>query len=111
MISQRTTPEMKQPLTLQQLRFIENGAAKHIQKIVRGKFTRKWYKAYMKRKQFGVPFSGIEILQYPFLRQFAKLNMDLHSEFKRDEKEESVIKEDQKSKEEAANEYQKLKGI
>ena len=107
MISQRSTSEMKQPLTLQQLRFIENGSATHIQKVVRGKFTRKWYKSYMKRKQFGVPFSGIEILQYPFLRQFARLNMDLHSEFKRDDKEERKV---QKSKDDASNEYQKLKG-
>jgi len=52
---------------------------------VRGSFTRKWYKAYTKRKQFGVPFSGIEIMQYPFLRQFAKLNMDLHTDYNREE--------------------------
>lgn len=64
----------------------------------------------MKRKQFGVPFSGIEILQFPFLRQFAKLNMDLHSEFKRDDEEDSKTKEEQKSRQEASNEYQKLKG-
>jgi len=95
-----------QPLTLQQLRFIENGAATQVQKIIRGKFTRKWYQAYMKRKRFGVPFSGIEIIQYPFLRQFAKLNMDLHSEFKRDDEKKGKLTQDK----EVDSEYQKLLG-
>ena len=59
----------------------------------------------MKRKRFGVPFSGIEIIQYPFLRQFAKLNMDLHSDFNRDEEE-----KDKEEKDKQENEYKKLLG-
>ena len=84
-----------QQLSLAQLRFVEHESARYIQKIIRGKFTRKWYKAYNKRKHFGVPFSGIEILQYPFLRQFAKLNMDLHSDYKRDKEENEAVKDDE----------------
>lgn len=93
-------------LTLAQLRYIEHGSARHIQKMVRGRFTRKWYKAYQKRKKFGVPFSGIEIIQYPFLRQFAKLNMDLHSDYNRDE----IDKAAKKVTAEETSEFQRLKG-
>jgi hypothetical protein len=60
----------------------------------------------MKRKQFGVPFSGIEIIQYPFLKQFAKLNMDLHSEYKRDEEKASQSK----LSEEVNSEFQRIQG-
>lgn len=94
-----------QQLSLAQLRYVEHGSARYIQKIVRGKFTRKWYKAYNKRKYFGVPFSGIEILQYPFLRQFAKLNMNLHIDYKRDEEQKEVGRND-----ETDNAYNKLIG-
>lgn len=93
-------------LTLPQLRYIENGAARHIQKMARGLFTRKWYKAYMKRKRFGVPFSGVEIMQYPFLRQFARLNMDLHSDYNREE----YKKLSEKQPDDVNTEFQRLKG-
>lgn len=73
-----------QQVTMQQLRLIEEWAATQIQKIIRGGMTRKWYRAYKRSKKFGVPFSGIEINKDPFLRQFAKLNMDLHLDFIRE---------------------------
>ena len=91
MVGQRNS----KTLTMQQFRLIEEGAATQIQKLVRGGMTRKWYREYMKRKKFGVPFSGIEINKDPFLRQFAKLNSDLHLNFIRDEEDKEKNEEDE----------------
>lgn len=55
-------------LTLKGLREIENRAAVKIQKVVKGYFTRKWYLNYVTRRKLGVPFSGLEFAQHPFLR-------------------------------------------
>lgn len=107
MVSKNKEQGKNEQLTIGQLRYIENGSAKYIQKMIRGTFTRKWYKAYQKRKNFGVPFSGIEITMYPFLRQFARLNMDLHSDYKREEEK----KADQSVSQKEKSEFQKLKGM
>lgn len=65
---------------MRELREIEEAAAAVIQKYTRGYFTRKWYLNYMVRKKLGVPFSGLEFSQNPFLRQFNKPNvLYLHS--------------------------------
>ena len=42
--------------------------------MIRGFFARKWYLNYVVRKKLGVPFSGLEFAQNPFLRQFNKPN-------------------------------------
>lgn len=66
-------------LTLKGLREIENRAAVKIQKIVKGYFTRKWYLNYVTRRKLGVPFSGLEFAEHPFLRQFNLANQRLHA--------------------------------
>lgn len=55
-------------LTLKGLREIENKAAIKIQKVVKGYFTKKWYLNYVTRRKLGVPFSGLEFAENPFLR-------------------------------------------
>jgi len=46
--------------------------------LARTFFTRKWYLNYVVRKKLGVPFSGLEFAQNPFLRQFNKPNTFLN---------------------------------
>lgn len=63
-----------QYLNLRDLRDLEFHSAAAIQSMIRGYFTRKWYLNYVVRKKLGVPFSGLEFAQNPFMRQFNKPN-------------------------------------
>lgn len=65
-------------LNLKDLRELENRSAQQIQAMCRGYFARKWYLNYIVRKKLGVPFSGLEFAQNPFLRQFNKPNTNLN---------------------------------
>ena len=67
-----------QYLNLRDLRGLEYQAARQIQALARCFFTRKWYLNYVVRKKLGVPFSGLEFAQNPFLRQFNKPNTYLN---------------------------------
>lgn len=67
-----------QYLNLRDLRGLEYRAARQIQALARCFFTRKWYLNYVVRKRLGVPFSGLEFAQNPFLRQFNKPNTHLN---------------------------------
>jgi hypothetical protein len=64
--------------TLKNLREIENKSALKIQRFVRKVFTRKWYLNFLLRKRLSMPFSGLEIAQNAFLRQFNRINLKLH---------------------------------
>lgn len=66
--------EAPQYLNLRDLRDLEHRSASSIQNLARAYFTRKWYINYVVRKKLGVPFSGLEFAQNPFLRQFSKPN-------------------------------------
>jgi len=57
-----------QYLNLRDLRVLEFRSAQQIQSMIRGFFARKWYLNYVVRKKLGVPFSGLEFAQNPFLR-------------------------------------------
>jgi hypothetical protein len=70
--------EEPQYLNLKDLRELEHRSAQQIQSLARGFFTRKWYLNYIVRKKLGVPFSGLEFAQNPFLRQFCKPNISLN---------------------------------
>ena len=63
-----------QYLNMRDLRALEDRSAQQIQSMIRGFFARKWYLNYIVRKKLGVPFSGLEFAQNPFLRQFNKPN-------------------------------------
>jgi len=65
--------------TLKNLREIENKSAIKIQSFVRKIFTRKWYLNFQLRKRLSMPFSGLEMAQNAFLRQFHRVNLKLHS--------------------------------
>jgi hypothetical protein len=56
--------------TLKQLRAIEHNAATKIQTFFRKVLTRKWYLNYKVRQRLSMPFSGLEMAQNPFLRQY-----------------------------------------
>ena len=65
-------------MNLRDLRELEHASARQLQSLARGFFTRKWYLNYVVRKKLGVPFSGLEFAQNPFLRQFNKPNVYLN---------------------------------
>lgn len=67
-----------QYINLKELRELEFKSAQKIQSLARCYFTRKWYLNYIVRKKLGVPFSGLEFAQNPFLRQFNKPNTNLN---------------------------------